>query len=142
MWPRFERQQSRFAFVTMQAIVDKDGANQQHLREAGGVTSLVALIERSAGITGRSRAAEHAAALLCRLTLYKSAHAELQESGCIGALVSFLKGDNDVIKAHAIWAVHNLTGCQLTITGCSALSDHCCALNVLQRLQPPTYVRY
>ncbi|CAL8471015.1 g10557 [Coccomyxa elongata] len=91
------------------AIVDKDGANQQLLREAGGVPSLMAVIERSARITGHSRGAEHAAALLCRLTLYKSAHAELQESGCIGALVPFLKGDNDVIKAHATWAIHNLT---------------------------------
>lgn len=108
------------SFVTTQAIVDKDGANQQRLREAGGVPRLVAVIERSAAVTGRSRAAEHAAALLCRLTLYKSAHADLQDAGCIGALVPLLNGDNAVIKAHVIWALHNLTGSQLTVTGRTA----------------------
>ena len=101
--------------------MDKDGANQQRLREAGGVPCLMSVLERSATITGRSRAAEHAAALLCRLTLYKSMHAELQESGCIDALVPLLNGDNAVIKAHVTWAIHNLTGSQLTVTGLFSL---------------------
>ncbi len=90
--------------------------HQQRLREAGGVASLLAVIERSA-TAARSRAAEHAAELLYRLTLYRCAHAELQESGCIGVLVPRLNGDNAVIQTHAIWAIHNLTGSQLIIPG-------------------------
>ncbi|BDA45386.1 probable importin subunit alpha-1b at C-terminar half [Coccomyxa sp. Obi] len=90
------------------AVIGKDVGNQQRLREAGGVASLLAVISRSA-TAARSRAAEHAAALLYRLTLYRCAHAELQESGCIEALVPLLNGENAVIKTHVIWAVHNLT---------------------------------
>lgn len=96
-----------------QAVIGKDVGNQQRLREAGGVAFLLAVIARSA-TAARSRAAEHAAALLYRLTLYRCAHAELQESGCINALVPLLNGDNAVIQTHAIWAVHNLTGSRLS----------------------------
>ena len=98
-----------------QAVIGKDVANQTRLREAGGVASLLAVIARSA-TSARSGAAEHAAALLYRLTLYRCAHAELQECGCVGALVPLLNGDNAVIQTHVTWAVHNLTGSLLTIT--------------------------
>lgn len=54
----------------MQAVVGKDAGSQAALRESGGVPSVLSLIQSSTG-AGHSRAAEHAAALLYRLTFYQ-----------------------------------------------------------------------
>ena len=65
---------------------------------------------QGAGGAAHSRAAEHAGALLYRLTFYQTAHADLQAAGCIQALVPLLQSGDARLKRHAVWAIQNLTG--------------------------------
>ncbi|KAK9901239.1 hypothetical protein WJX75_001832 [Coccomyxa subellipsoidea] len=96
------------AIEALLAVVGKDASNQSRLRESGGVPSVLSVMQ-GAGGAAHSRAAEHAGALLYRLTFYQTAHADLQAAGCIQALVPLLQSGDARLKRHAVWAIQNLT---------------------------------